>query len=179
MDQTREKAYLETPRLLLRKGVFSDWESLWRNVWSRPEAARYMLWSVTESAEEARGRMERTIEWEKAHPWKYCVEEKASGQVIGWAGAEPLGDGVWGETGIALGPDYWRRGYGREILEALCAFCRDEMGAESFLCTIREANAASRALAESCGFLFLRREARTDERTGEAYDLLYYRKELI
>lgn len=94
MNETPCKERLETPRLLLRKGVLSDWESLWRNVWSRPEAARYMLWSVTESADEARARMARTIEWEKTHPWKYCVEEKASGQVIGWAGVEPLREGV-------------------------------------------------------------------------------------
>lgn len=179
MSQTPHKEYLETPRLLLRKGVMEDWESLWRNVWSRPEAARHMLWSVTESADEARARMERTIEWEKTHPWKYCVEEKASGRVIGWAGVEPLHEGVWGETGIALGPDYWRRGYGREILEALCAFCRDEAQAVRFIYSARESNAASRALCESCGFVLFRRAARVDERSGEGYDLLYYLKDLI
>ena len=137
-----------------------------------------MLWSVTESADEARARMERTIEWEKTHPWKYCVEEKASGRVIGWAGVEPLREGVWGETGIALGPDYWRRGYGREILEALCAFCRDEAHAVRFVCTAREANTASRALIARCGFVFDHRCERVDERSGEGYWLLYYQKEL-
>ena len=178
MNETPCKERLETPRLLLRKGMLSDWESLWRNVWSRPEAARYMLWSVTESAEEARARMARTIEWEKTHPWKYCVEEKASGRVIGWAGVEPLREGVWGETGIALGPDYWRRGYGREILEALCAFCRDEARAVRFIYAAREQNAASRALAESCGFVFDRSEERVDERNGESYFMNWYHRDL-
>jgi len=177
MSETPYKERLETPRLLLRKGVLSDWESLWHNVWSRPEAARYMLWSVTESADEARARMERTIEWEKTHPWKYCVEEKAGGQVIGWAGVEPLREGVWGETGIALGPDYWRRGYGREILEALCAFCRG-MGAKRFVAAAREENFASNALIRERGFFFDRSEERVDERNGESYFMNWYHRDL-
>ncbi|HAJ66186.1 MAG TPA: GNAT family N-acetyltransferase [Clostridiales bacterium] len=177
MNETPCKERLETPRLLLRKGMLSDWESLWRNVWSRPEAARYMLWSVTESAEEARARMARTIEWEKTHPWKYCVEEKASGRVIGWAGVEPLREGVWGETGIALGPDYWRRGYGREILETLCELCRG-MGAKRFVAAAREENFASNALIRERGFFFDRSEERVDERNGESYFMNWYHRDL-
>ena len=35
------------------KARLGDWEDLYRNVWSRPETARYMLWTVTDSEEEA------------------------------------------------------------------------------------------------------------------------------
>ena len=168
---------LETARLILRKSRMEDWRDLWENVWSRPEAARYMFWSVTTDEAAARARMERTIEWEKTHPWKYCVEEKASGRVIGWAGVEPLREGVWGETGIALGPDYWRRGYGREILEALCAFCRG-MGAKRFVAAAREENFASNALIRERGFFFDRSEERVDERNGESYFMNWYHRDL-
>ena len=172
------KERIETPRLLLRKGRREDWRALYENIWSREEAARYMLWSPTTDEKAAQERMERTIAWEAAHPYKYCVEEKASGRVIGWAGAEELGDGVWGETGVALGPDFWRRGYGREILEALCAFCRDEMGAGRFVACAREHNTASNALIRACGFRFERSEELIDERSGEPYTLFRYEKEL-
>lgn len=177
MEEYPRVESVSTARLLLRKSRFEDWKSLYRNVWSRPESARYMLWHVTTSEDEARARMERTLEWEKTHPTKYVVEEKASGEIIGWAGIEPLRDGLWGETGIALGPDYWRRGYGREILETLCSLCRDSFGAKGFVYTAREANLASRALAGSCGFVFDHSETRTDEE-GESYQLFVYRKEL-
>ena len=37
----------ETERLLFRKSRMEDWRDLYEKVWSRPEAARYMFWSVT------------------------------------------------------------------------------------------------------------------------------------
>ena len=99
MDERALPDRIETPRLTLRKSRFADWRDLYENIWSRPESARYMLWSVTTSESDARARMERTLAWEQTHPGKYSVEEKASGAVIGWAGIERLSDGVWGETG--------------------------------------------------------------------------------
>ena len=177
MEAKQAPERIETAHLALRRSRMEDWRDLWENVWSRPEAARYMFWSVTTDETEARARMERTLAWEKTHPFKYSVEEKASGAVIGWAGVEPLDEGTWGETGVALGPAFWRRGYGREILEALCAFCRDEMGAARFAASARENNAASRALIESSGFAFVRAEICTDE-SGERYTLYHYEKSL-
>ena len=57
---------LETPDLILDKAKFSDWEDLYRNVWSRPESARHMLWSLTTSEEDARIRIQKTIEYRSA-----------------------------------------------------------------------------------------------------------------
>ena len=176
-DDTKAPAELETPRLILRKSRFEDWRDMYENVWSRPESARYMLWSVTTNEDDARARMERTLKFEQTHPWKYAVEEKASGKVIGWAGIERLGEGVWGETGIALGPDFFCRGYGREIVERLTALCRDELGAREFVYSAREGNVASIALAHACGFSFERSEVRTEDE-GNEYTLNYYRKKL-
>ena len=169
---------IETARLCLRRSRMADWRDLYEAVWSRPEAARYMFWSVTTDEEAARARMERTIAWERSHPFKYSVEEKASGRVIGWAGVEPLDAESWGETGVALGPGYWRRGYGREILETLCAFCRGELGAKRFLASAREKNLASRALIERCGFVLDHREEHVADRNGANYTMLVFVREL-
>ncbi len=177
MEMPEAPERIETARLVLRRSRMADWRDLYDNIWSRPEAARHMLWSVTTDEAEARARMERTLRWEQTHPFKYSVEEKASGAVVGWAGVERLDAESWGETGIALGPDYWRRGYGRELLEALCAFCRDTFGAKRFVAAAREKNLASRALIESCGFAFDHSEARQDE-DGEDYTLLWYHRDL-
>ncbi len=177
MEETRAPETIETPRLILRRSSREDWRDLYENVWSRPEAARYMFWSVTADEEEARARMERTLAWEKTHPFKYSVEEKAGGRVIGWAGVERLDGGDWGETGVALGPDYWRRGYGREILEALTALCRG-LGAKRFAAAAREKNLASNALIRALGFSLDRSEELVDERNGERYTMLYYHKDL-
>ena len=52
---------METRDLILDKACFKDWADLYRNIWSQPETAQYMLWIVTDSEEEARARMERTM----------------------------------------------------------------------------------------------------------------------
>ena len=42
---------IETESLVLEKAKFSDWTDMYRTVWSQPESARYMEWSITTSDE--------------------------------------------------------------------------------------------------------------------------------
>ena len=167
---------METCDLILDKARFEDWEELYRSVWSRPETARYMLWRVTSSEEEARARMERTIAWQRDHD-VWTVYEKSVGQAIGWAGLAELSPGVWQETGIALGPDFVGRGYGRQILELLMDLAR-ERGGTGFRCSVRAENTASRALIRSCGFTLTEREQKIDPRDGMSYSLESYKRVL-
>lgn len=95
---------LEAEDIFLRKACFEDWEAMYRNVWSRPEAARFMVWQVTK-----------------------------------------------GE-------------------EVLC-------GKEFFYHT-RPDNAASKALALSCGFVYRRSEWKRNPKTGKEYELEVYSKRL-
>ncbi len=62
---------METNDLLLKKATPEDWEAMYRNVWSRPEAARYMQWQITTSAVDAQARMARTIAWQTNHDTYY------------------------------------------------------------------------------------------------------------
>lgn len=167
---------METRDLILDKARFEDWTDMYRNVWSRPETARYMLWRVTGSEEEAGARMERTIAWQRDHD-TWLVREKASGQAIGWAGLEELSPGVWQETSIALGPDFMGRGYGRQILELLMKLAWERGGTE-FRCSARAENTASQALIRSCGFLLTGREQKIDPRDGTSYSLESYKRVL-
>ena len=50
---------METKDLILRKAEFDDWKAMYRNVWSHPETARYMMWRVTETEEAAQERIRR------------------------------------------------------------------------------------------------------------------------
>ena len=52
---------IETESLVLEKAKFSDWTDMYRTVWSQPESARYMEWSITTSDEDAQIRMVKTI----------------------------------------------------------------------------------------------------------------------
>lgn len=164
---------LETKDLILDKTRFSDWEDMYRNVWRHPECAKYMAWRVTENDEEAKIRIQKTIEFQKTHD-TYMVYEKASREAIGFAGVEQLSAGVFSETGICLGPDYQRRGYGRQILQCLIHYCKEQFKAKEFIYSTREANAASKKLACSLGFTLRSREERADERNGQMYLLEKY-----
>lgn len=163
---------LETKDLILDKAKPSDWEAMYRNVWSHPESAKYMYWSVTASEDDARARMERTIAFQASHD-TYLVYEKASGEAIGFAGIAQSGPGVYEETGICLGPRFVRKGYGRQIVSRLIRYCKD-LGAEALLYSTWETNEASKGLARTLGFTYLEKEDRIDERNGAPYIMLRY-----
>ena len=167
---------LETKDLILRKAVMEDWQALYRNIWSRPESAKYMVWDVTQSEEAAISRMERTLAFQAAHDYHWTVIEKKSNQAIGWAGMAKQAPGVWGETGIALGPEFTGKGYGKQILNLLTDYARDQLGAERFVSSCRRENLISKKLQISCGFTYTHSEEVFHPRDKIPYILDHYRK---
>lgn len=167
---------METKDLLLEKAKYEDWESIYRNVWSRPETAKYMLWKVTTDEEGARERIKRSIAWQENHD-AWLVYEKASGQAVGFAGIEEIRPHIYEDTGIALGPEYVGKGYGKQILQLLTEYCIS-LGGLEFRYSTRAGNLASKALAVSCGFVYQYSEQKTDQRSGERYELEIYKKDL-
>ncbi len=167
---------LETKDLFLRTAQFDDWKDMYRNVWSREETARYMLWQVTTSEEDAMERMLRTIQFQSEHT-AWTVFEKKSGQAIGFAGMLPAGDGIYEDCGVALGPEFVGQGYGKQILTALTDHAFEQLGAVAFVATCRTQNAASRGTILSCGFTFTHTEDRIDPRNDTPYVLEFYRLE--
>ena len=164
---------LETKDLILDKAKISDWKDMYHNVWSRPEIAKYTLWRVSPSAEDAKERILKTIEFQKQHD-TYFVYEKASGKPIGFAGVEKLSPTVYEEAGICLGPDHVGKGYGKQILQCLIDYCKREYGATEFQYTAREGNTASHALARSMGFQEIAVEQRADQEDGRSYNWIKY-----
>ncbi len=170
--------FLETEDLLLKKAVFADWEALYRNITRHPEAARYMLWSPDENEEMAKERMERTLAFEAREKYAFLIYLKKTGEPIGFAAMREAGEGAFEDMGIALGPAFQRRGYGRQVLEAFCEEAR-RCGAREFRTSFRLPNTPSRKLQEACGFVFdFDSEERTDPRTGERYIVRNMKKTL-
>ncbi len=141
---------METEDIILGKAKYEDWRSIYRNVWSRPETAEYMVWKVTADEDAARERIRRTIAWQETHD-AWLVYERGSGQVIGFAGVEETEPYIYHETGIALGPDYVGRGYGKQILRLLMEYCIS-LGGQEFYYSTRTGNLASKALALKTGW---------------------------
>lgn len=174
----REKSSMyEAERLYLKHPDFSDWEPMLCNVWSHEETARYMLWSVTVNAEAAQERMRRTIDYQRDHT-AWLVYERESGEPIGFAGFCRIDEGVFEDTGIALGPRFVGKGYGREILNLLTRIAKTQYCAVRFVASCRSQNQASRKMILGCGFQFTHQEDRTDPRNGIPYILEFYEKKL-
>lgn len=168
---------IETESLILDKAKISDWKDMYENVWSHPESAKYMTWRVTTNEEDAKLRILKTIDFQKTHD-TYLVYERSSGRAIGFAGVERLEPLVYQEAGICLGPAYVGKGLGKQILQALIRYCKEEFGAREFVYSTRDENKASRRLASSFGFLLISSESKVDIRDGHSYRLLTYRLKL-
>ena len=164
---------IETESLILDKAKFPDWEEMYHNVWSQPESARYMAWSITTSEEAAKIRIVKTIAFQKEHD-TYVVYEKSSGKAIGFAGVEKLEPCIYQEAGICLGPNYVGKGFGRQILQGLIQYCKEQFGAKEFIYSTRDENTASNRLAKSFGFLLISSAAKIDSKDGHSYNLLQY-----
>ena len=169
---------LETRDLILKKAEYADWSAIYHNLWRHEESAKYMLWNVTRSEEEAKKRMDRTVSFEKKEKYALLVYLKETGQAIGFAGMRQMEPQVFEELGIALGPDYVGRGYGKQILNALIGEAA-RCGGTQFYASARDKNTASRNLIKSCGFsLAGSPEEKTDPRNGERYVLEKYVRDI-
>lgn len=171
-------AMLETKDLIIKQAEQKDWKDMYYNLWRHAESAKYMLWKVTTSEEDAQIRMAKTIAFEQTHPYAWLVYEKASGQAIGFAGMTEIEAGVYEDMGIALGPDFVGKGYGKQILNAMVDYARDVLGAKKMVLSARSQNVASKRLQEACGFTYSHSEERIDPGTNEAYMLEFTYKEL-
>lgn len=170
-------AELEAEDILLGKAKAGDWKAMYRHVWSRPETAEFMLWDVTENEEEARKRIQKTILFQETHE-AFLVYEKKSGQAIGFAGIMKTAPDIWEDTGIALGPEYVGKGYGKQIVKLLLQYCADVLNGKEFHYTTRAENTASKALAQSCGFRFHHSEQKRHPKSGETYEMEVYNRVL-
>ncbi len=168
---------IETESIILDKAKFSDWAEMYRNVWSQPESARYMDWTVTTNEEAAKIRIAKTIAFQKEHD-TYLVYEKSSGRAIGFAGVEKIGPYIYQETGICLGPSYTRKGFGKQILQGLIQYCKEQFDAKEFIYSARDENTASNRLARSFGFSLISSTAKIDSKDGHHYNLLRYKLKL-
>ncbi len=170
---------LETQDLILKKCEFADWKDLYHNIWRHEESTKYMLWRVTTSEEAAKERMRKCLAAQEKSPYNWTVFEKRSGQAIGWAVMKEVENGIFEDQGIAIGPAFTGKGYGKQIVNAMVDFVRDKLGAKKMILSYRSQNVASRKMQEACGFVYSHSEEKIDPRDGQPYEVVYTVKAFV
>jgi RimJ/RimL family protein N-acetyltransferase len=96
------------------------------------------------------------IEWAQEDPrtnFQYAVVLESDESFIGCAGLRqtgyPPGEA---EIGVEIKPQYWRRGFAREVLSELLQFGASRLGITVFWAETAASNAPAQALVEEFGF---------------------------
>ena len=87
-----------------------------------------------------------------------------------------ISDGVFEDSGIAVGPSFCGKGYGKQILCALLHQAFEEYGAKRFIYSCWAENVISNHLAKSVGLEFTHSEEMIDQRCGKKFIMNYYER---
>ena len=147
---------IETERLLLRQWREGDLEAYAR-ICADPEVMRYLPATLgREESAEQMAWFER--HWEERGFGLWAVEEKASGEFIGFIGLVyhdgwPKGEHKT-EVGWRLGRAHWGRGLATEGALASVRYGFEGLGLERIISITLPENAASRRVMEKAGLTY-------------------------
>lgn len=144
---------LETERLLLRRIRREDAQRIFDFWAGDPEVTRYLTWQPHTSVEVTELVMDHWLaEYEKPDTYRYGIELKESGELIGMIDVVEYLDGC-PEIGYCSGRPAWGHGYMTEALQALCEMLFDEGFKTIFIRAQRE-NIGSNRVIQKAGFRF-------------------------
>lgn len=162
----------ETKDLIIKKGSNDDLNDMYKNIWSKQESAKYMLWKVCQTLEDAKVRLDKWLQRQVGYD-EWFVYEKVSNQAIGFCSINRIGENKFGDIGIGLGQDYVSKGYGSQILEFLISFAKDR-GAQCIEYSYMDGNDISRRLATKYGFKYLKTQKRVRSWDNKEFDEVFY-----
>ncbi len=164
---------LETENLILRKAKEDDLDYIWNNVWSDSSIADNMLWPVTKTREEAKSRLDRTINYQ-AENYAYFVCLKDTNEPIGFAGVFEKEKGIYEESGICIASKFQGKGYAKEVVKALKYLIFTELKGEKFIYGCFSTNEKSRRVCLSQGFKFLESTELVRDHDQKKFTIDYY-----
>lgn len=150
-----EGGTLDTPRLTIRPFEPEDAPRLVA-LFEDPKVARYVDDGGALSSQDADLWVQRSREnLAKFGYGTGAVIDRASGELVGWAGFARPGDGSE-EIVYGLAAAHWRQGLGREIVAALLGFAGSR-AIDPVRATVDPENRASIRLLENVGFTCVER----------------------
>nr|WP_237519162.1 GNAT family N-acetyltransferase [Streptomyces sp. SID5910] len=143
---------MRTDRLVLREWRRSDLAP-WAALNADPVVRAYFPGVLTREQSDASAARFQADLGRRGWGW-WAVEVAASGEFIGFAGLDPVEDGLpftGTEAGWRLARPAWGHGYATEAARAAVAFAFEELGLEEVLAITAATNRRSRAVMDRLG----------------------------
>ena len=160
--------YIETDRLILRKARLDDLDDIYNNIWSREEIAKYMLWKTTKNLEDAKIRMDKTINYQSKN-YAYFIALKDSDKVIGFCGFKEIEKDIYEDAGLCIALEYQGMGYAKEVVKKLVDIVFNKLNGKRFIYGCFRENEKSKRVCLSLGFKYLKSEDKIREYDNYKY----------
>ena len=126
-----------------------------------PEAARFFGWAVEQARSQPDSHYDDVVrqfvrEWREGRTFNFTVRRSSDGEAVGAVELRPRGDDA--NLSYVVAPELRERGVATRAVAALLVWAAEELALRNVDLTRHVENAASRRVAEKCGFAYLRRD---------------------
>ena len=168
----REKNYIYTERLILRRFSESDFENYY-DILNQEEVSKWLGSGKRKSKEDVKNIMTSfQSDWDKNNYGVWAVIKKENNRLIGHCGLKHLKDIQEIELLYAFDPKFWGNGYAAESARAVIKFAQDELKFKRLVAGVYPNNNRSCNVIEKLGFKY------KGERELFGVNLFYYELEL-
>ncbi len=147
---------LETDRLILRRPMPDDAESMYRNWASDPEVTKYLTWQPHENVALTRALLTQwNEECAQENVYSWLIVPKALGEPIGSIAVVQTKESADAfEVGYCLGKTWWHKGIMTEAFSAVIDYLFREVGANRISAEHDTKNPNSGAVMRKCGLCY-------------------------
>ena len=149
---------LETERLLIRKFTLDDLDKL-IELRSDEEVIKYLGGKKMQNPQAIEKRLNFYINCYEKFGFGVCAMIwKATNEMFGWSGLQPLEDTGEIELGYGMKKEFWGKGIGYECASVWLEFGFERVGLERIVAIAYPENEASRRIMEKCGMKYEKTE---------------------
>ena len=110
--------------------------------------------------------------------YPFMAISKETGEFIGACSVVPNEDNTRWDLGYSVHKNYWRQGFGTEMIQAMIDFGY-ENGGRKFTADVAQANEGSNAVLRKLGFYVEKEDSFKKRQTDIVYDSYVYRHDLV
>lgn len=140
-----------TERMILRRPVAADAETIFATWCQDPSVTKYLVWRPHASVQESVDHVRRCqASWEAGQEFVWYLEHRGEGGLLGALACRSNAHGV--NVGYLLARPFWGHGYMVEALEAVVPWWLSQPGTYRVWATTDVENRASARVLEKAGF---------------------------